>query len=110
MSYSEYLRHILDECEFIIGESGNLRKEAFLGDETLKRAFVRSLEIIGEAVKRLPEEFRKEHGRIDWRAIAGTRDKLVHDYFGIDYDIVWDIVVNEIPELKTQVERILNKS
>jgi uncharacterized protein with HEPN domain len=68
-----------------------------MADETLKRAFVRSIEIIGEAVKQLPDEFRSEHSAIDWRAIAGTRDNLIHDYFGIDYDIVWDIVTNEIP-------------
>lgn len=75
----------------------------------LKRAFVRSLEIIGEAVKKLPDDFRNRHKETDWRAIAGTRDKLIHDYFGIDYDIVWDIVINEIPQLKAQVERILRK-
>ena len=78
-------------------------------DETLKRAFVRSIEIIGEAVKRLPDEFRSEQSAIDWRAIAGTRDKLIHDYFGIDYDIVWDIVTNEIPELRRYVRGILKK-
>ncbi len=80
-----------------------------MADETLKRAFVRSIEIIGEAVKRLPDEFRSEHSTIDWRAIAGTRDKLIHDYFGIDYDIVWDIVTNEIPELRRFVRGILKE-
>lgn len=109
MSSSEYLRHILDETEFLISRSQSLDKEDLLKDEVLKRAFVRSLEIIGEAAKKLPEDFRKKYGQIDWRAIAGTRDKLIHDYFGIDYDIVWDIVLNEIPELKDQIRRILKE-
>ena len=107
MSYSEYLKHILDEAEYIISKSKGLKKNSFLKDETLKRAFVRSIEIIGEAVKRLPEDFRKKHSTVDWRAIAGTRDKLIHDYFGIDYDIVWDIVIDEIPELRKHIKKIL---
>jgi len=106
MSYIEYLKHILDETVFIINKTQQLDKKDFLKDEVLKRAFVRSLEIIGEAVKRLPEDLRKKFHQIDWRAIAGTRDKLIHDYFGIDYDIVWDIIVNEIPALKNEIEII----
>ncbi len=107
MSYKEYLRHILDEADYILGKSEGLNKKNFLKDETLKRAFVRSIEIIGEAVKKLPDDFRKNHGAVDWRAMAGTRDKLIHDYFGIDYDIVWDIITVEIPELRKQIKKIL---
>lgn len=107
MSYHEYLKHILDETEFISKKVTGLERNNFQTDEVLKRAFVRSLEIIGEATKKLPEEFRNKHGSIDWRALAGTRDKLIHDYFGIDYDIVWDIVTNEIPKLRKQIESIL---
>jgi uncharacterized protein with HEPN domain len=107
MSYKEYLRHILDEADYIISKTEGLNKKIFLKDETLKRAFVRSIEIIGEAVKKLPEDFRKNHGAVDWRAMAGTRDKLIHDYFGIDYDIVWDIITVEIPELRKQIKKIL---
>ncbi len=107
MSYKEYLRHILDEADYVIGKSEGLNKKNFLKDETLKRAFVRSIEIIGEAVKKLPDDFRKNHGAVDWRAMAGTRDKLIHDYFGIDYDIVWDIITVEFPELRKQIKKIL---
>lgn len=107
MSYREYLRHILDETEFILQKTSQLKKDNFLKDEVLKRAIVRSLEIIGEATKKLPDDIKSKHSQIAWRAIAGTRDKLIHDYFGIDYDIVWDIISNEIPDLKSIVEEIL---
>jgi uncharacterized protein with HEPN domain len=107
MSYREYLKHILDETEFLLQKVSGIEKNEFLNDEVLKRAFVRSLEIIGEATKKLPNDVKEKHGNIDWRAIAGTRDKLIHDYFGIDYDIVWDIVTNEIPELRTQIKEML---
>lgn len=107
MFYKEYLRHILDEADYIISKSEGLSKKNFLKDETLKRAFVRSIEIIGEAVKKLPDDFRKSHSAVDWRAMAGTRDKLIHDYLSIDYDIVWDIITVEIPELRKQIKKIL---
>ncbi len=96
----EYLRHILDETEYLIKRSSGLSKNDFLQDETLKRAFVRSIEIIGEAVKKVPADIKNKYAHFEWRAMAGMRDKLIHDYFGIDYDIVWDVVTNKIPVLK----------
>lgn len=103
----EYLRHILDETIYLRRQTSGLSKEKFLADETLKRAFVRSIEIIGEAAKQVPEDTRKNYPDIQWRAMAGMRDRLIHGYFGIDYDIVWDVVINKIPALKTHVETIL---
>jgi len=105
----EYLRHIMDEIEYLIGRSANLSKEDFLDDETLKRAFVRSIEIIGEAVKKIPSDFKQKYSHIEWRTMAGMRDKLIHDYFGIDYEIVWDVVTNKIPTLRLKIKEILNK-
>jgi uncharacterized protein with HEPN domain len=90
-------------------QTQGLEKEAFLRDETLKRAFVRSLEIIGEAVKQLPDEIKQRHSHLEWRAMAGMRDRLIHGYFGVDYDIVWDVVTNKIPELQQTVEHILRQ-
>jgi uncharacterized protein with HEPN domain len=105
----EYLKHIQDEIEFIIKISKTIRKEVFQEDDVLKRALVRSLEIIGEAVKKLSPDFREKYNYVDWKAIAGMRDKLIHDYAGVDYDLVWDVVVNEIPLLKEEIEGILIK-
>ena len=104
---TEYLRHILDEASYLEQTSERTSKDRFLGDETLKRAFVRSLEVIGEATKNLPVEFREAQDHVDWRAIAGMRDKLIHGYFGVDYDIVWDVVANEIPVLRLVVEELI---
>ena len=105
--YEEFLHHILDEAEYLLKHSENIDLEEFLEDETLKRAFVRSLEIIGEAVKKLPDDFKNKHTDIEWKKIAGMRDKLIHKYFGVDHYIVWDIVKNHIPELKKKIEEIL---
>jgi uncharacterized protein with HEPN domain len=104
----DYLRHILTEADYLIGKSQGLTFESFDADETLRRAFVRSLEVIGEAVKKLPAEFREQHPEVEWGPIARLRDRLIHGYFGIDYQIVWDIVQNKIPPLRRKISRIID--
>jgi uncharacterized protein with HEPN domain len=103
----EYLRHILAEADYLIRESAGMRAERFMADETLQRAFVRSLEIIGEATKKVPDEFRARYPIVEWRAMAGMCDRLIHNYFGVDYELVWDVVQNHIPALRGQIASII---
>ena len=103
----EYVRHILDEVIYLEGRAEGLSKGEFMQDETLRRAFVRSLEVIGEATKNISMELRQKHGHIDWRAMAGMRDRLIHRYFGIDYDLVWDVVTNKVPILHREIQQII---
>jgi len=106
----EYLKHIRDESLYIISVINNeLTKDDFLRDETLKRAVVRSLEIIGEATKKIPADFKIKWNSIKWKNMAGMRDRLIHDYMGVNYSIVWDVVKNKIPELYDQIEGVIDK-
>jgi uncharacterized protein with HEPN domain len=105
LSVREYFLHILTETAYILQSSRDLDKTTFLQDETLKRAYVRSIEVIGEAVKQIPDALRQKYPTIEWRAIAGMRDRLIHAYFGVDYDIVWDVIINKIPTLDSEIKR-----
>ncbi len=104
----EFVKHIRDECSFIFSIlNTNLTKDDFLENETLKRAIVRSLEIIGEATKRIPADFKLKWNSITWKYMAGMRDRLIHDYLGVNYSIVWDVMKNKIPELYQQINEVI---
>jgi len=86
--------------------NGMSSKEFFVDDKTLD-AVIRNFEIIGEAANRMPEEIRVNFNDVNWHRIRGFRNRIVHDYMGIDYEIVWEIIVNDLEELQQQIQHIL---
>jgi uncharacterized protein with HEPN domain len=95
-----YLNDICEACDLIIEFTQNYDYKEFINDKKTFHAVIRNLEIIGEAVKKLPDNIRSMQDNIEWRKIAGLRDILIHEYFSIDSDIVWDIITNKIIDLK----------
>ena len=102
-SARELLLHILDETTYLLSVSEQLTQDQFLFDSTLNRAFARSLEIIGEAVKSLPGSVTDEQPQVEWGSIARLRDRLIHHYFGIDYEMVWGVVTTKVAVLDRAV-------
>jgi uncharacterized protein with HEPN domain len=98
---------MLDEIDYILAQISAKDLESFRQDATLKRAFVRSLEIISEASKKLPEEVKAMKTDIEWRKVSGMRDRLIHDYFGVDYTIVWDVATTKLPDLREKLLHLL---
>ncbi|TAN32997.1 DUF86 domain-containing protein [Patescibacteria group bacterium] len=103
-----FLEYILTSIEEIEKNAAKLTPKFFFDSTTIQDAIIRRLEIIGEACKSLPAGFKKKHPQVEWKKIAGTRDVLIHEYFGVDINLVWKIVENDIPKLKKEIVKILN--
>jgi len=101
-----FIEHILDSINAIKKFSRNLTKKKLMSDRLKQSAIVREIEIIGEAVKNISENLKDKHREIEWKEIAGTRDKMIHHYFGVDLNIVWDIVKINLPDLKKKILKI----
>jgi len=102
-----YLRHILDAIEQIEDYLEEASAEQFWQRELLQDGVVRRLEIIGEASRNLSDELRRDHPEVPWQQIVGLRNRIVHAYFNVNLQIVWEITQNDLAPLKQQVERIL---
>jgi len=105
--YRLYLDDIRESCEKVLRYVHGLTFGQFVHDEKTFDAVVRNLEIIGEAAKHIPPDIRSRYPEVEWPKIAGLRDVVVHEYFGLDGDILWDIVQNHVPALLDHVLRIL---
>ena len=92
----ELVKHINDECEFILKHTSNLTYDSFYEDKVLLKAVERCLEIIGEAAKKVDEEFVSSHPEIEWSKMAATRNIIIHNYTGVDYEVVWEIIKENI--------------
>lgn len=108
-SHDELVRHILDEVNFLLSDAAEINESQFMNDGCRQRAYVRSLEIIGEASKQVPEAFKSKHPEVAWRAMARMRDKLIHHYFGVDYPLVWNTITSDLPELRKKLAMMLGQ-
>lgn len=104
-----FIKHILENIEDIEKFSEDLGENEFRKDVLKQKAIIHSIEIIGEAAKNIPNSFKEKYSKISWKDITGTRDKLIHHYFGVDLNSVWKVVKEDIPELKIQIQSILKK-
>ena len=104
-----FVKHILESIECIEKYAENLDKKHFVSNNLIQDAVIRRLEIIGEAVKNLPSDFTSKHKEVEWTKIARMRDKLIHNYFGVDVELTYVVVKDNLPDLKNKINNILKE-
>lgn len=109
-SQVEFLKYIIDECNYLLKEYQENTFDDFIQNERLSKAICRSLEIIGEACNRIHPDIKAAYTHIAWREMSDMRNRIIHHYFGIDYDVVWDTVKTDIPILRDGILSIINNS
>lgn len=103
---SIFLEHILENINDIENFMRNVKKEDFIKNKEKQKAVIKSIEIIGEASKNLPQSFKEKNKGIPWKEIIGTRDKMSHHYFGVDLDLIWGVIKEKLPQLKREIKKI----
>lgn len=106
--YQLFIKDIVAAMEHIEDFVGEMTLEEFKSDEKTSSAVIRKFEIIGEAVKHVPPKIRDKYKDVQWKSMAGMRDRLIHAYFGVDYDLVWSAIKTEIPNLKPKLNKVIS--
>ena len=104
-----YIKHIRDAIKSILEYTKDVNKKSFNSKEIIQDAVIRRIEIIREAVKNVSIDFREKYSDLPWKKIVGMRDKLIHGYFNVDVERVWNVIIDDIPVLKKQIEDIIDK-
>lgn len=104
-----YIGHMLDKSREAVNKVKGRSRRDYDTDENLRYALVHLVQIIGEAARRISEENRKAYSNIPWSKVIGMRHKIVHDYIDVDFDIVWEVVNNDLPKLVTELEKIVSQ-
>ena len=107
--YKLFIKDILECINKIENFVGEMSFDEFMRDEKTKSAVVRELEVMGEATKNIPKSIRDKYKNLPWSQIAKTRDKIIHFYFGVDYEVIWEVVKKRLPEIKAVIERIFKE-
>ncbi len=103
-----YVRDMLGFAGRVLEYTGGLNRDSFVQNQLVYDATVRNIELIGEAATHIPAEVRSDHDKVQWRAIIATRNKLIHGYLGLDDDVIWSIICDDIPDLVDELKRILD--
>ena len=108
--FIDYLRDIIDAVEKIEKFTEGMDSERFYADDKTAYAVIRALEIIGEATKKVPQNIKESYPQVPWREMAGIRDKLIHDYFGVNLEVIWKTVQEDLPTLRPRILQILQEN